>query len=187
MSLFIASASRCANFARTAATAILLTAAATGIGAVLLPGPAAADQFEPIGGGWEVYVNDRYGTSLTFPADIFAPAEPPENGDGRRFHSDDATLEVYAWENVEGESAGSLKRRLVGTQGYTEVTYSPSGASWLVLSGYRGDNIFYEKYFFRSGEVHGFGMEFPAAEKPFYAPIVERIEDSFRAGWDGAG
>ena len=186
MSLFIASASRWGHFARTAATALLITAGAASLGAVL-PGSALADQFEPIGGGWEVYVNDRYGTSLAFPADIFTPAEPPENGDGRRFHSDDATLEVYAWQNVDNESANSLKRRLVGTEGYTEVTYSPSGSSWLVLSGYRGDNIFYEKYFFRGGEVHGFGMEFPADEKPFYAPMVERIEDSFRAGWDGAG
>ena len=31
-----------------------------------------------------------------------------------------------------------------------------------MLSGYRGDNIFYEKYFFRGDTVHGFGIEFPA-------------------------
>jgi len=51
-----------------------------------------------------------------------------------------------------------------------------------VLSGFRGDMIFYEKYLFRGGIVVAFGMEFPGARKPFYAPIVERIEDSFRAG-----
>ena len=62
------------------------------------------------------------------------------------------------------------------------MTYSPAGRDWLVLSGYRGNNIFYEKYFFRNGVVSGFGMEFPRGAKPRYAPIVERIEDSFRAG-----
>ena len=148
----------------------------------LQPSPAAADQFIPSGGGWQVYVNDRFGTSFAFPADIFTPSPPPENGDGRRFVAPDATLEVYAWHNAENETAASLKRRLVGSDGYTDVTYSPSGRSWLVLSGYRGDNIFYEKYFFRGDIVHGFGIEFPAGEKPYYAPIIERIEDSFHAG-----
>ena len=80
------------------------------------------------------------------------------------------------------ETVASLKRRLVGADGYTDVTYSPSGSNWLVLSGYRGDNIFYEKYVFRGDTVHGFGVEFPAAEKPRYSPIIERMEDSFRAG-----
>ena len=186
MSLFFSSTSRVRKLLRAGGAALMISAAGS-FGATALPTSAAADQFEPIGGGWEVYVNDRFGTSLVFPANIFTPAEAPENGDGRRFLSDDATLEVYAWENVDGESAASLKRRLLGSEGYTEVTYAPTGRSWVVLSGYRGDNIFYEKYFFRGGEIHGFGMEFPASEKPYYGPIVERIEDSFRPGWDGAG
>ena len=156
----------------------------------VVPGPqatgvaSAEDTIVSAGDGWATYVNERYGTSLTYPAD-FQPAPPPENGDGRRFTTDDATLEVYAWENVDGETAQSLKRRLIGSDGYEEVTYSPVGRSWLVISGYRGGNIFYEKYFFRGDTVHGFGMEFPESEKPYYAPIVEDIEDSFRAGWEG--
>ena len=145
---------------------------------------ARADQFRDVGGGWQSYVNDRFGTSLIFPADLFTPGEAPTNGDGRRFLASDATLEVYAWNNVDGETAGSLKRRLIGSEGYENVTYSPSGSNWLVLSGYRGDNIFYEKYFFRGEAVHGFGIEFPESAKPRYAPVVERIEDSFRAGWN---
>ena len=158
--------------------------AAVGIaGTIAAPTPALADQFEDLGGGWRGYVNERFGTRLVFPS-IFSPAEAPEAGDGRRFHSEDATLEVYAWENQDGETAASLKRRLVGSQGYTDVTYAPAGRTWLVVSGFRGDNIFYEKYFFRNGQIHGFGMEFPRDTKPLYAPIVEEIEDSFRAGWN---
>jgi hypothetical protein len=159
-----------------------LIATTTTILTIATSGAALADRFEPVGGGWELYVNERFGTSLTFPASIFTPDEPPANGDGRKMHSSDATLEVYTWHNVDGETAGSLKNRLLGSDGYTDVTYSPSGQSWLVLSGYRGDNIFYEKYFFQNDMVSGFGMEFPEAAKPRYAPIVERIEDSFEAG-----
>jgi hypothetical protein len=164
---------------RPAALALALGLAAS----VVLSGPSSAeDQFRPAEDGWQRYVNERFGTSFVFPAAVFTPEAAPENGDGRRFVAPDAALEIYAWQNVDGENADSLKRRLVGTEGYEDVTYSPSGRSWLVISGYRGDNIFYEKYFFRGDLVHGFGMEFPREEKPRYAPIVEKIEDSFRAG-----
>lgn len=151
-------------------------------GGMALPQSAAADEFLPVGGGWQRYVNARFGTSLDFPAEVFTPDAPPTNGDGRRMHSADASLEVYTWPNTEGETAASLKRRLSGSEGYTNVTYSPAGQGWLVLSGFRGDDIFYEKYFFKNGVVSGFGMEFPRAAKPRYEGIVERIEDSFDAG-----
>jgi hypothetical protein len=142
---------------------------------------ADPDRFEPEGGGWQSYVNGRFGTSLDFPAKMFRPSPPPENGDGRRFTSPDATLEVYAFNNVNQETARSMKRRLVGSEGYRQVTYSPTGPGWLVLSGFRGKNIFYEKYFFRGDTIQGFGIEFPRAAKPRYAPVIERIENSFRA------
>ncbi len=182
MSVVVSSRRGLGKLVRAAAAGLFVCGAGL-VGAAAIPDPALADRFEDLGDGWQGYVNERFGTRLVFPT-IFAPAEAPEAGDGRRFHSEDATLEVYAWENVDGESAASLKRRLIGTSGYDDVTYSPSGRTWLVISGYRGDNIFYEKYFFRGGEIHGFGMEFPTEEKPRYAPIVEEIEDSFRAGWN---
>lgn len=139
------------------------------------------DTFIPAAGDWETYVNGRYGFRLDFPTDVFTPADPPENGDGRTFISPDATLQAFAFEEAEGATPATLKRELIGGEGYGDVTYSPSGANWLVLSGFRGDMIFYEKYFF-GDVISAFGMEFPASRKPFYAPIIERIEDSFRAG-----
>ena len=146
-------------------------------------GPATApDVVIPGRGGWETYVNRRFGTRLSYPADVFGEGEPSQDGDGRRFSSGDAQLEVFGWENSDGETARSLQNRLVGTEGYEDVTYARSGSGWLVLSGFRGDNIFYEKYFFSGDTIQAFGIEFPTDRKPFYAPIVERIEDSFRAG-----
>jgi hypothetical protein len=29
--------------------------------------------------------------------------------------------------------------------GYAEITYQPRGRSWFVLSGYRGDQAYYER------------------------------------------
>jgi hypothetical protein len=148
----------------------------------LLLGTAAADQFLPARGGWQTYVNDRFGMRLDYPADIFSPEAAPDNGDGRTFKAGDATLQTFAFHNIDNETPASLKRRLLGAEGYDDVTYSPRGRTWLVLSGFRGSRIFYEKYFFSGDVISAFGMEFPADEKPYYSPIIERIEDSFKAG-----
>jgi hypothetical protein len=143
---------------------------------------AMADQFLTARDGWQTYVNDRYNMRFDYPADIFQPELPPDNGDGRRFTGARASLEIVAWHNIDDETPASLKTKMVGSEGYTDVTYSPKGATWLVLSGFRGNRIFYEKYAFNDGVISGFGIEFPADEKPTYSPIIERIEDSFRAG-----
>ena len=145
-----------------------------------LVGPAYADAFEPRSDGWLGYSGDR-GTQLAFPPDIFSPGVSQKTESGRSFVAEDAKLEVLAWPNVNGWSVGSLKQELLQKAEYDEVTYSPSGSNWLVMSGFRGDNIFYEKYLFRGGMLHAFSIEFPASAKPFYAPIIEHMEDTFRA------
>lgn len=167
---------------RTMRSLLRRALAATTISLVLLTGAALADLFLPVGDGWQTYINDRFGMRFDYPADVFSPGPPPENGDGRAFSSPDAVLLIYASHNVLGDTPASMKQQMVSLPEYQDVTYSPSGDNWLVLSGYRGDTIFYEKYFFRDGVVSGFSMEFPSARKPFYAPIIERMEDSFRAG-----
>lgn len=174
-----------------------LAAAALGCAVALAPAPppraqqqpppaetqaAARDLFLAAEGGWQTYVNGRFGMALSFPPDLFTPADPPANGDGRRFLSPEAGLETFGWVNAEGETPASLKARLVGSAGYERVTYGPVGRDWVALSGYRGGKIFYEKYVFRGDTVQAFGMEYPAPLRDRYDPVLERIEDSFRAG-----
>src|SRR5688572_19723218 len=68
----------------------LLAALAVAFAGLAQPGIAAADSLTPIGDGWQRYVNSRYGTRLDFPAELFTPGEPQENGDGLRFTSGEA-------------------------------------------------------------------------------------------------
>jgi hypothetical protein len=43
---------------------------------------------------------------------------------------------------------------LTHAEGYEDITYHPRGRSWFVLSGRRGDQIYYEKVIFScSGHV----------------------------------
>lgn len=141
------------------------------------------DTFAPLADGWQTYVNTRFGVRFDYPSDVFAANDPPQNGDGRTFTSSDATLMIFAAHNTLDETPATMKDEMVGSPDYGNMTYSPSGDTWLVLSGFRGDRIFYEKYFFRDGMISAFGMEFPKERKPFYGPMIERIEDSFRAGY----
>ncbi len=162
--------------------AALLTLVIVFASAVAPTGSALADSFTPIGNGWQTYTNARFGMSLDYPANVFTPLQPPQNGDGQAFASPDASLKIFAAHNVLNDTPASMKRDMVGMKDYENVTYSPSGDTWLVLSGYRGTRIFYEKYFFRGGVISAFQLEFPQERKPFYAPIIERIENSFRPG-----
>ena len=154
------------------------------MGVAMIASPSAfADKFASVGAGWQRYSNDLYGTEFEFPANLFTAAPAPASGDSRYFTSADANLEIFATPNIGRETARTLRRRLLqDEQGYDDVTYAPIGENWLVLSGFRGAKIFYEKYLLRDGIIHAFGMEFPSSAKPIYAPIIERIEDSFGPG-----
>ena len=140
---------------------------------------ARADWFEPQGNGWTTYVNERFGTRLDYPSSLFSEDTPDDDGGGYQFVAEDATLDVRASENSLNKSIAELRQGLLDLERYDQVTYKPAGSSWFVLSGFRGDQIYYEKYIFIAGIVHAFAVEFPIAAKPLYAPIIERIEDSF--------
>lgn len=141
---------------------------------------ARADRFEPQSDRWILYVDDR-GTLLALPSDVFSPGVSEKTASGRTFISEDGKLEVRAWPNGNGWSAKTLKQELLRKPEYQEVTYSPSGTDWLVLSGFRDDDtIYYEKYIFRGGMLHAFAIEFPVEAEPFYAPIIEHMENTFR-------
>jgi hypothetical protein len=71
---------------------------------------------------------------------------------------------------------------LARTSGYDNVTYRPRGERWLVVSGYRGDRVFYEKFFVIGGAIEAFAFEYPVALRESYDPLVEILEDSFRPG-----
>lgn len=146
--------------------------------------PAAA-QTAP---NWSIYQNNRYGTTIDYP-DLFKAEPPPDNDDGRRFKSaDGAEFAVFA-------SYGALDFDLAGYQKYIleklgpgkAVTYQAHGDDWFVISGTKGDGIFYERYMLSHGKaaegfVEGFVMSYPAALKQTYDPIVARMAKSFRSG-----
>jgi hypothetical protein len=138
---------------------------------------------------WLIYQNDRYGTTIDYPG-IFKAEPPPDNDDGRRFKSaDGAEFAVFAsYGALDFDLAGYQKFILENLDPGKTVTYQAHGEDWFVISGTKGDDIFYERYMLSHGKemaegfVEGFVMSYPAALKQTYDPIVARMAKSFRSG-----
>lgn len=158
-----------------------ITGLAVAAGVLLAPIRADAQSAD-----WTNLRDDRFGVSITYPAGMFVPAKLDEPG-MRAFRSDDgkAKFLVGARDNGKGDSPESFRRSLLKNPGrYSDVTYRPSGGNWFVLSGFRGDEVYYEKIAFSCDRqvVNVFAISYPVADRDRYDHVVERMEDSFHAG-----
>lgn len=143
---------------------------------------AAADQFLAIEEeGWQTYVNGRFGTRLDYPV-LFVPGEPLQGGDGRRFRSEDAMMEVFGWRNDAAETPASLAARLTEIDKYDELARREVGERSLLLAGEYDGKVFYEMYVLSGDTVQALGVEYPVARRDFYRPLVERMAASFVPG-----
>ncbi|KQU70010.1 hypothetical protein ASC75_07700 [Aminobacter sp. DSM 101952] len=146
----------------TALSAILL--------ALSLAAPAMAEPF--------IYTNARFGTSVTFPLEVFTSrAGEPANGDGMTFLAPDgASLAVYGSNNALDQTPEQLAD--FSSEGAT-ITYRKVGKDWVVLSGHDGPDIFYHRLKFgRDGVIHAFLLKYPATTRSKYDPLVGAIADS---------
>ena len=82
----------------------MLTAAAALAWLAAAPSGVGADA------RWATYVNDRFGTSLSYPADVFAVQPPPDNDDGRTLvAADGSKILVFGGYNVDNETLASKR------------------------------------------------------------------------------
>jgi hypothetical protein len=148
----------------------------------------AAQKYEPKAEErWITYQNPRFGYSLFYPSALFETGETPENGAGQTFATLDgrAKIVVFGVLNAENFSPAEYRRVLLEEfGGYDKMDYSPTGKTWFVLSGFRGDNIYYQKVLFTCSNkvISVLSITFPTAEKQAYEPLVETIEDNFKTG-----
>jgi hypothetical protein len=141
--------------------------------------PALAD--------WSHERDAELGFAYSYPSELFDRTE----GDGKpSFHyfvsdNSEAKFLVGGWDNSAGQSPDSFKRWMLdNVGGYDELTYRPRGRSWFVLSGYRGNTIYYEKVMFSCADrmVSVFAITYPIDQRGLYDPLVERMENAFKPG-----
>lgn len=140
---------------------------------------------------WTTYVNDRFGATADIPASYKA-GEAPENGDGLRFTSPNGEATIAVWGGfaiVTDASFADYAKRLVSyakDDGW-KVTYSAGKSGWFAFSGSKADRIFFEKLVSAcKGEIaNHVRLEYPAARKVEFDPIVKHVTKSLRSekGW----
>lgn len=143
--------------------------------------------------GWRLFEDERYGFAIELPFGIFDTIERTARGLSLRDPETGAIIEVYGSDSPTGYDPQQFVDAIVEADRVREVTYSAGGQSWFVLSGFysgaeAGDDvIFYTKFVFSAdrSRLAAFEISFPARDKPQFAQVVERIEDSFtrRASW----
>jgi hypothetical protein len=127
----------------------------------------------------KTYVNPRFGTTATYPDEVFTKAEPaPENGDGITLLSEDgASLRIWGQNNALDDTPGSLADTIAS--GLKEVTYRKIGAKWMVISGFEGTVIIYHRSEFgNQGTIHSFELRYPSSLSKHYNRLAESIADS---------
>ena len=134
---------------------------------------------------WRTYQNDRYGTTIDYPSS-FKPQPPPDNDDGRAFKSaDGGEFRVFAsFGGIDSDLAKYHDSVVKNLDAGSIVTYQAQGRDWFVVSGTKGDSVFYEKHLLshRGEMTEGFVISYPARLKAAYDPIVARMAKSFRSG-----
>lgn len=130
------------------------------------------------------YVNDRFGTVCTFPDEIFTERQPePENGDGQKWlTADGASLICSGIFNADDETPkGFVASEKASTEPNYKVTYSKTGKNWAILSGLKGDHVFYERRLFgKDGVIRTVWIEYPSSLKSKYDPLVGPIAASLK-------
>jgi len=133
---------------------------------------------------YRTYANARFGTTADVPAD-WKSDPPPANGDGLRFVSPDqrASLTVSGSLQIYDTIDEAMKAYEEPGDG-EKITYRHREPRALVISGTRGDTIFYAKHVLSCGDQiwNSIYLEYPAAEKTAYDALVTHVAGSLRPG-----
>ena len=142
-------------------------------------------------GEWRQYHDPSFGYSVTIPDDGFdIEADQARNGLTLYEQGGRGQIDVYAVLNESGLGLDDLRARLSEAERIKQITYSRTGQSWFVISGYYRrpadeamDLIFYAKFMMSADResIAAFEASYPVSEKRRFDPIIERMEDSLRA------
>jgi curved DNA-binding protein CbpA len=133
---------------------------------------------------WKTYRDDRFAYSLSYPAGVFTTEKAsPSRSDQVLWSSEAGARLVAAARPRSGETIASYRRSIIESR-YASATfdYAPVRDTWFVLSGTRGQEMFYERVSFACGgaAILSWQMTYRAADRKRFDPIVEEIHRKYR-------
>ena len=136
----------------------------------------------PSADGWTAYANGRYGYTVYYPAGWTAGDEA-ENGDGRVLTTDGGvSLTVYGT-NSTASLAQVHKAALASAEAAgVVVSYQTSTANRSVVSGIKGNTVYYSSAWCGKGSCNYLTFAYPTAAKATIDPLVTTITQRFAPG-----
>jgi hypothetical protein len=115
---------------------------------------------------------------------VFAVDAGTASDNVRTFRSIDgeALLRIFAAENITGVTPTKYRRSLIeGRYAGVNLDHAPQRRLWFVLSGTRGDTVFYERVDFscNTKAIHGWQMIYPSSERTLYDLVVDEIQRNY--------
>jgi hypothetical protein len=133
--------------------------------------------------GWKTVEVPRFGCQANIPVVAFTQPEPP-NDEGLTFTAPDgATVSVRGRYNMPAETIVAMERSLRQSSAFASVVYRAIGPDWLVLSGYRGGDVYYARFVLSSDRhvVCSVDIDYPTARRQYYDPLNGKIGKSLNA------
>ena len=136
---------------------------------------------------WQTYENSRFGFQFNYPSSVFHPGEGAANNDGQQFYGSDdqAIIIAFGRYNVLELTPKAYLDSVKSDSNLIErVTYERVARDWVVISGFVGQDVYYEKTIFScSGEVlNSLVLVYSADLKPKIDPLVGPITKSLTPG-----
>ena len=133
---------------------------------------------------WAEYVENSYNCRLLYPTAVFA--EPEDSTAVPRVFpgaNPQTYFRIMGAENTSRWTPADIKAKYLESGAPGRITYERTKGTFLVLSGYRGESIFYTKVSVSKDEKTACILEitYPRADKRDFDAIVTRMSRSFTA------
>jgi hypothetical protein len=144
--------------------------------AAALPGPAAPDSHV-----WKTYTNDRLGFSVCYPSDLLQLEGAPDNNDGQTFTASNGA-KIAAWGSWNATDRTLANSAREDGKSLGRVTYKAIRDGFYVISGRKGDQIFYKRMALANGKFSAVELTYPAADSALWNAISARVSQCFKSG-----
>lgn len=136
--------------------------------------------------GWTVYSDSVHGCRLDYPESLFKrdPFDVMENIQRFSGATADTYFRVMGADNEAGLSPSEVKAKYLKADIPGDVSYERTTGRFLVLSGFRGETIFYTRVAVSPDgrAVCILEVTYPRSKKRDFDGIVTRMSRSFGAG-----
>jgi hypothetical protein len=127
---------------------------------------------------WQKYVVPETGANVDLPMTIFSKdAGQPESGYGRRFLTADGRANLTV-QSVPNDTRDSPAVFLAKMNPPSNIVYQRVTPNFFVVSSFRKDKIWYNRFNFADRFMNCVLINYPAAEKRQWDSVVTRISDT---------